>query len=78
MPDRSLELAAAYDKAKDAQDKATLAASENIQTKKEIAKEYRAYKEHKTEAAKLTKLKQERVRHSPRLPMNRFSVWARH
>lgn len=59
--DRSLELAADYDKAKDAQDRATANSTENFHNKREIAKEFKAYKEHKTEASKLTRLKRERV-----------------
>lgn len=59
---RSLELAPAYDQAKEAQDKATANSTENFHNKREVAKELKAYKEHKSEASKLTKLKAERVR----------------
>lgn len=58
---RSLELAPAYEKAKEAQDKATANSTENMQNKREIAKEFKAYKEHKSEATKLTKLRKEKV-----------------
>lgn len=57
----SLELAPAYEKAKEAQDKATANSTENMQNKREIAKEFKAYKEHKSEATKLTKLRKEKV-----------------
>lgn len=61
MTIRSLELASEYEKAKEAQDKASATTADNMHTKKEIAKEFKAYKEHKTEAAKLTKLRKEKA-----------------
>ncbi|CDZ96284.1 cohesin complex subunit psm1 [Phaffia rhodozyma] len=56
----SLELAPAYEKAKLALDKATALSTENFHNKREIAKEFKAYKEHKVEATKLTKLRQQK------------------
>jgi len=43
-------------------DKATTLSTESFHSKREVAKEFKAFKEHQSESKRLTKLRQEKVR----------------
>ena len=58
---RSLELAADYDRAKAAQDRATEQATFNYSKRRGIAGEIKQFKEQKAEAEKFEKMCRERV-----------------
>lgn len=65
LPLRSLELAKEYDTTKTALDKATTLSTESFHSKREVAKEFKAFKEHQSESKRLTKLWQDKVRSPP-------------
>lgn len=49
-------------------DKATALSTESFHSKREVAKEFKAFKEHQSESKRMTKLRQEKVRTFSALP----------